>query len=230
MNKAQVELRKRRGREIAARLRIKKEDDGWKVPSSKSVHKHYKVIVEPTNVSFTCSDHEETGQRCKHIYAVECLIEEEQKKSRSLAEFEPIRPLKPTYRQKNWPAFNASQMHEEEEFLPLLYDLCQTIPEPPRRRGRRPVPIRDAIFAVIYKVWLTRSARRSVSALNNAYTRGFLERPVTFNTLWSCLEKKETTTILHDLIVRSSLPMASVESIFAVDSTGFLGNRFVRLV
>jgi hypothetical protein len=44
----------------------------------------------------------------------------------------------------------------------------------------------------------------------------------------AALEREETTDILHDLILRSSLPMASVETIFAVGSTGFFGKRFVR--
>ena len=229
MNKAQVELRKQRGREIAARLRIVRQEDGsWKVPSSGSGHKYYEVHIDPTNVSCTCSDHEKTGKRCKHIFGVEALVEEEQSKSGSLTEVEPIGPLKPTYRQKNWSAYNASQTREEEEFRMLLADLCATIPEPERRRGRRPVPVRDATFAAIYKVWLTKSARRVMPAMNLAYDRGFLERPVAFTTLWSTLEKSETSKILRDLIIRSSLPLASVESIFAIDSTGFVGSRFIR--
>jgi transposase len=229
VNKAQVELRKQRGREIAARLRIVRQEDGsWRVPSSESGSKFYVVNVDPTNVSCTCRDHERTGQRCKHIFGVEALIEEEQTKSGSLVAVEPMRPRKPTYRQKSWSAFNASQRREEEEFLPLLYDLCATIPEPEHRRGRRPVPIRDAVFAAIYKVYLTRSARRVIPAMNLAYERGMLERPVAFTTLWNTLERAETSDILHNLIIKCSLPLASVESIFAVDSTGFVGNRFVR--
>lgn len=231
MNEAQIELRQQRGREIAARLRIVQQEDGsWKVPSSKSGRKSYEVNVHPTNVSCTCPDHEETGQRCKHIYAVEFLIQGEQDKAKETGgQVEPIRARKPTYGQKNWSGYNGSQTREEEEFLPMLHDLCQTIPEPERhKRGRRPVSVRDAMFAAGYKVYLTRSARRVLPAMNVAYERGFLERPLAFNTILRALEMPESTAILRDLIVKSSLPMASVETIFAVNSTGFVGNRFVR--
>jgi transposase len=40
------------------------------------------------------------------------------------------------------------------------------------------------------------------------------------------LEKPELTPILEDLIIRSSLPMARIETCFAIDSTGMSSDRF----
>ena len=105
---------------------------------------------------------------------------------------------------------------------------AQTIPKPQHRRGRRPVPISDAVFAVVLKVYLTKSSRRAIPELNLAYERGYLEKPIVFNTIWAYLERQSLEKILRDLIVKSSLPLVSVESIFAVDSTGFVGSRYIR--
>jgi transposase len=64
--------------------------------------------------------------------------------------------------------------------------------------------------------------------LNLAYERAYLTKPVKFNTISSYLEKETLTSTLLNLITRSSLPLSSIESIFAVDSTGFAGSRFTR--
>ena len=137
MNEAQIELRQQRGREIAARLRIVQQEDGsWKVPSSKSGRKSYEVNVHPTNVSCTCPDHEETGQRCKHIYAVEFLIQGEQDKAKETGgQVEPIRARKPTYGQKNWSGYNGSQTREEEEFLRCSTISARRSPNPSATSG-----------------------------------------------------------------------------------------------
>ena len=77
-------------------------------------------------------------------------------------------------------------------------------------------------------VFLTKSARRVMPRLNLAYERGFLERPIIFNTISAYLEKPQLSLILNDLLIKSSLPLVPVETVFAIDSTGVVGNRFVR--
>jgi hypothetical protein len=44
------------------------------------------------------------------------------------------------------------------------------------------------------------------------------------------LEKPELSPILNDLLIKSSLPLAPVETVFAIDSTGLVGNRNSRLL
>ena len=136
-------------------------------------------------------------------------------------------PKRPTYR-REWRRYNAAQTSEESEFEPLLFDLCQTIPRTEHRRGRPPVPMGDAVFAAVLKVFLTKSARRVMPRLNLACERGFLERPIIFNTISAYLEKPQLSLILNDLLIKSSLPLVPVETVFAIDSTGVVGNRFVR--
>ena len=178
-----------------------------------------------TNSSCTCPDHAETGQKCKHIYAVEHMLRgyPDAVELRTVAD----KPTRPTYR-REWRRYNAAQTNEEWEFEPLLFDLCQTIPRTPHRRGRPPVPIGDAAFAAVSKVFLTKSARRVMPRLNLAYERGFLTKPVIFNTISAYLEKPQLSSILNDLLIKSSLPLAPIETVFAIDSTGVAGNRFVR--
>ena len=64
--------------------------------------------------------------------------------------------------------------------------------------------------------------------LNRAHEHGYLKKPIVFNTTWTYMEKESLSEILRGLIVKSSLPLASLESQFAVDSTGFVGSRYIR--
>jgi transposase len=56
----------------------------------------------------------------------------------------------------------------------------------------------------------------------------YISRVVSCNLIPKCLEKKETTEILRQLIVRSALPLRSIETVFAPDSTGFGTSRFEK--
>jgi transposase len=95
-------------------------------------------------------------------------------------------------------------------------------------RGRKPVPLADAVFAAAYKVYGTFSGRRSQTDLDAAHAAGFLSRPIRYNTVFDVFDKKELTPILEGLIVRSSLPLRAIETDFASDSTGFCTSRFVK--
>jgi transposase len=49
-----------------------------------------------------------------------------------------------------------------------------------------------------------------------------------FNSISNYLENPSLTPILRDLIIQSSLPLQSVETDFAADSSGFTTSRFTR--
>jgi transposase len=72
------------------------------------------------------------------------------------------------------------------------------------------------------------SARRFACDLKDAHEKGYTS--TTMHPLRICfyLENPLLTPVLQDLIVRSSLPLRSVETTFAPDSTGFSTSRFVR--
>jgi hypothetical protein len=196
VNEWQKEYRKRRGSELAAIFRIEQQDGKWIVPSSKGGKKKYVVTVEPTNVSCTCPDHQKTGEKCKHIYAVEHLLRGDEGSAGSTAASGPDpvprgakpEPLRPTYR-RNWSLYNLTLTAEQDEFEPLAAELCRTIPQPEHPIGRHPVPFSDAVLAAIIKVYLNLSERRVTPRLHRAYELGYLETPITLGTVRSLPRK-----------------------------------------
>jgi hypothetical protein len=90
----------------------------------------------------TCPDYETRGERCKHIYAVEYIVEFRrnsdglQMTRETLQATETVRPTYP----QNWPAYNEAQTHEKTQFQSLLFDLCSGIAEPEQTKGRPRIP------------------------------------------------------------------------------------------
>ena len=64
--------------------------------------------------------------------------------------------------------------------------------------------------------------------LRSALERGFVSKTPHYNSICNYLENPDMTPVLRSLIVKSSLPLQSVETDFAVDSSGFMTTRFVR--
>jgi transposase len=224
-----MEMRELKGLEIAARSKIVFDGKAWSVPSQTSPTGSYRVLLAPT-FSCTCEDFQLTNKPCKHVVAARLVRERDGIEDAPPIETDSV-PKKRTYRQQ-WPQYNAAQTNEKDHFQDLLADLCAAIPEPPRKGGskggRPPAPLRDALFICIFKVYSTFSARRFASDLREAHRRGHLAEELSCDIAWKYLRKPEVTPILHDLIVRSSLPLRSVEHDFAVDSSGFGTSRFER--
>ena len=86
----------------------------------------------------------------------------------------------------------------------------------------------DAVFSVVFKVYSTMSARRFTSDLCDAQAKGHIDRVPHFNSVLNYLENPDLFPILTAMVERAALPLAAVESNFAVDSTGFCFSRFVR--
>jgi transposase len=238
---AGVEERKQRGFEIAALARIECEDGIYVVPSVTAVRPtKYKVNMSGLRPRCTCPDHEIRGCKCKHIYAVECVIKRETlvavepngTTTTTVTESVSITKTRKTYPQ-DWPAYNEAQVNEKRQFQALLHDLCKGIPALPvagrkGAQGRKPIPVAQAIFCAVFKVYSTVSARRFTSDLCDAQAKGYIERVPHFNSVLNYLEHPEMFPILTSLIERASLPLSAIESKFAVDSTGFTTCRFVR--
>jgi transposase len=134
---------------------------------------------------------------------------------------------KTTYPQ-NWTAYNQAQTGEQDKFLALLADLCSGLPVFPAKNGRPRLPLSDAVFNVTFKVYSTISQRRFMSDLREAHVRGYISKVPHFNSISNYLENPDLTPILRDLIIQSSLPLQSVETDFAADSSGFTTCRFTR--
>jgi hypothetical protein len=226
-----VSTREQRGLEIAARSKIQRRGDGWDVPSQ-SVKGSYLVTLESDGPHCTCPDFELRGGICKHGYAVEIFLKRETVTETTargdtrttVTETTAVRLSYP----QNWPAYNRAQASEKEMFCRLLRDLCAGVPEPVQEKGRPRIPLADALFSACFKVYSTASSRRFMTDLRNAHAAGLVTRPWHFNTVLKVIEDERLTPVLHDLIAASAAPLKSVESTFAVDSTGFGTQCFYR--
>jgi hypothetical protein len=75
-----MDFREIKGREIAAKARIRREGDRWYVPSQSGGGSanggNYYYLVKPdvSNPHCECEDHLTNGKKCKHIWAVEFRI------------------------------------------------------------------------------------------------------------------------------------------------------------
>jgi transposase len=135
---------------------------------------------------------------------------------------------RPTYKQ-DWPAYNAAQTNEKDKFQVLLADLCKgIIDETPRSKGQQRIPLADAIFSAVFKVYSTVSGRRFASDLREAEQRGHISKAPHYNSIFNYLENPQVEQILRSLITESSLPLKSVDVDFACDSSGFMTSRFTR--
>jgi transposase len=214
--------RQNRGLAIAADSTVTRKQNIWTVPSQSS-SKHYRVNLDAQTC--TCPDFEDSRRTCKHIYAVEFTLQRES--GRQLPEPEKI--VKPTYRQA-WREYNLSQTRERAYFVELLYQLCSLVEEPekPKGKGRPPAPLADLVFSACMKTYSCMSGRRNQSDLDEAFRRGYLSRPVRYNTLFKYLELEVMTPYLQQLITESSLAVKSVEVDFALDSSGFGTCQYTR--
>lgn len=224
-----MDEREQRGMEIAATMRLSRRGTSWAVPSQAG-NRTYIVDVNGEAPTCTCPDHETRGVKCKHIFAVGYVITREHNSdgTTTVTERLTVTETKKTTYPQNWPAYNAAQTSEKDRFQSLLYELCQGIPELPKKKGRPSIPRSDAIFSSAFKVYSTVSARRFMSDLREAQSRGFITKVPHYNSIFNSLENPKLTPILRALITQTSLPLKSVEVDFAVDSSGFTTSRFIR--
>jgi transposase len=228
-----MDAREQKAREIAAHARITAGNGYYLVPSQSGSARH-KVVVDGPSPSCTCKDFELRDKPCKHVLAVRIWLEQQKDNATepvvaSAAPEPSPKPKRLTYRQ-DWPNYNAAQTNEKDRLQGLLADLCRHVKEPPPKPGpgRKPIPMADAVFCACFKVYSTFSARRFMCDLGEAHRRGHVGRVPHFNSVLNALENPAVTPILHDLIRLSSLPLAQVETRFAVDSSGFCTSRFTR--
>ena len=212
-----------RGLQLAAKFKIfQKEDGTWSVPSQAGKGRY--VIEMGDSPRCSCAYHETHGSTCKHIYAVNYFLQRDVHSDGSETITETVTVSETTKRKtypQNWTAYNAAQTSEKFEFQRLLHSLCTGLEAPVQTNGRPRLPICDAVFSVVFKVYSAVSGRRFMSDLTDAHTKGYIGKVPHFNSIFNYLEQPEMTDLLAGLITESSLPLRALEDTFAVDSTGF---------
>ncbi len=250
-----MDVRLEKARAIVSTVKVRKQGGAWLVPSQTGHGKGYVVTWQERDPEgwryangdqpgyrCTCPDYEHRHRDCKHILAVCLVLTKETERTETTAPdgtktvttrtrtTATLNTQRPTYPQ-NWPAYNKAQTEEKATFLRLLADLCTTIPQPEqtgKNSGRKRLALRDMVFAAVFKVYSTFSGRRFMTDLADAQAKGYIAKTPHFNSIFNYLEMPELTPLLTELVTLSALPLASVETSFAVDSTGFATTKFVR--
>ncbi|HEV2912856.1 MAG TPA: transposase [Pyrinomonadaceae bacterium] len=143
---------------------------------------------------------------------------------------EPEKPKPKRLRPTRWSEYNLAQTREKSHFLALLYELCQTIEEPEQTMGRPRIPLKDIIFSSTLKTYTGFSTRRLTCDLKEVQRNGYIEKAPHFNSIYGYMEMQSLTQPLMQLINISSLPLASVETTFAVDSSGLSTSQYDQWV
>lgn len=146
--------REERGRQIAKRGGIRKLGAQFTVPSQTPGADASTYIVDLVDETCTCPDYELRRLRCKHQEAVLFWLAWEGAVS---DDGEIVPPAKRKTYTQNWPAYNAAQTQEKERVELLLKSLCEGIKQPARKTGpgRNPIPLCDAVFSAVMKVYTT---------------------------------------------------------------------------
>jgi transposase len=225
-----MDLRELRGMELAETRTIRKRDGWWWVPSQTG-SRLYRVQLSKKFATCECADFAKRGQACKHIVAA-CVMQIRQEQNAdgttTVTKSVTFTATEKTTYPQNWSAYNEAQTHEQDKFMVLLADLASGLTTTQPATGRPRLPLSDAVFNVAFKVYSTVSQRRFMSDLRGAHARGYISKVPHFNSISNYLENPELTPLLRDLIVKSSLPLQSVETNFAADSSGFTTSRFTR--
>jgi len=214
------EARKNRGLQIFQTKTIMPDHKrgGWIVPSQSS-NKKYHVDEE---FVCDCPDSTSKGVTCKHAYASRYYLQIEQETPEGVK----TEKIRLTYPQA-WKAYNEAQTNEVRLFDELLRDLVEGIPEPEQKGpGRKRLPISEQAFCAIQKVYSQLSSRRASSLFRNAKERQHINHVPHFNSVINFLNREDITPILHELIRITATPLQSVESEFAIDSSGFRTTTF----
>jgi transposase len=215
-----MDARHERGLILSRDKRIKHVNGPtWAVPSQSNEVGAY--LVNVTAGVCTCPDYELRRVRCKHLIAVEIVRTVETAPNGTTTVTEKVTVVRKTYTQ-DWTAYNAAQCAEKETVQALLRGLCDGVATPAHPgRGPKPIPNSDAIFGMAMKVYTGMSARRATGEIKACAEGGKMSRAPHYNSILASFDNEALTPILVSLIEQSAKPLASVETAFAVDSTGF---------
>jgi transposase len=215
-----MDPRQEKGRALANDRRVKRVIGvTWTVPSQTKNAGSYEVNI--LAMSCTCPDYELRHIKCKHQWAVEFVRTIETAPDGTEVVTDSVKVTRKTYKQ-DWPNYNEAQCREKEIAQKLLRGLCdgiQTAPHP--GRGPKPIPLSDAVYGMVTKVYTGMSGRRASTDIRACADAGRMTRAPHYNSLFNYFEKPELAPLLTTLIEESAAPLACVESQFAVDSTGF---------
>lgn len=213
-----IDKRQIKAQQIAQQGRIIKTSKGWVVPSQSGNGAYIvaqKYLLAPLECE--CPDYQLHKHPCKHIYAVEITLKREVDAEGNVTITHTKRVTYP----QNWKAYNTAQTSEIKQFDILLRDLTANISEPEQHMGRPRLSLKDSVFCSIQKVYSQLSQRRAFTLYKNSEEREQIGHTPHFNAIGKMLNRSDITDTLQNLLVMSALPLKSIETTFAPDSSGF---------
>ena len=216
-----MNARQMKGLQIAQEGKIKQTPRGFIVPSQNG-NGSYLVYKMGMKTSCTCKDCEVRGVKCKHQWATEYFLH---KTTDSEGNTTITKTVRMTYPQ-NWKAYTPSQTKEIELFDILLRDLVENVEDPEQKMGRPRLSLKETLFCAIQKVYSQLSSRRAYSLYTTAKEREHINKAPNYNSINLVLNREDITPILQRLLTISAMPLRSVETTFAPDSSGFRTSQF----
>lgn len=109
--------RQLKGLEIAATAKLQRKGTAWLVPSQ-SGKGRYTVVPDADSPHCSCPDHEEGGHKCKHLFAVEYVIQREQNADGSTTVTETLFTQQTVQRvyPQNWRAYTPHRQTKRRSF------------------------------------------------------------------------------------------------------------------
>ena len=199
---------------------VKEVDDKVYTVESQTGYGLYRV-EDTGEWKCNCPDYITRGSQCKHVLAVRYYLEIQGDTVSGL-----VSERVPLTNKQAWSAYNQAQIQEIELFDKLLKELCNTIPETEQHMGRPKLSLPDQVFCAVQKAYSQLSSRRAHTLFRRAEDNGQLSHAPHFNQVSKTLLRRGTTHVLQELIRLSALPLASLETDFAIDSSGFRCSTF----
>jgi transposase len=130
---------------------------------------------------------------------------------------------------QDWHAYHLAKTQEKRIFYQLLSELSQIVPEVKKQETGRPrAKLSDLIFSLGLKLYSNYSGRKSYSDFFHSEKAGFIFKAPGTNTLNDFLNCEATYDLLLRLLTISAMPLSSIETDFAVDSSGFGSYQYER--
>ena len=167
-----------------------------------------------------CPDFTKKNRDCKHIIAVQYYL-----LGYVTINGQEPEEVKQIYSQ-HWSNYNHAQMQENDLFEHLLSELVSLVDEPEQHMGRPRLNLRDLIFCCVMKNYNQKASRRSQHIFREALRKQYISNEPNFRAISKTLLRPEITSVLHDLVHFSALPLGEIEETFAVDSSGFRCSSF----
>ena len=117
--------------------------------------------------------------------------------------------------------YDKVQENEARHFIRLLWDLTQTVDQPYQHMGRKRRDIQKILFAMVHRAYTTKSGRRGYGETALAADVLGIDDLPSRSTVSRYMTDPDMMPMLVHLLETSAVPVAPIETDFAMDSTGF---------